>query len=289
MGPSVQGLRVFVSIVDHGSFSAAGRELGMSQPAVSNHLHALEERFGVALVARGRGSRTTPAGECLADHARRILSELSALEAAVARHAAPVGRLMVGASSTPGELFLPRLAVGYAESYPEVSLDVHIADTEATLAALLEREVEVAIVGREVSDDRLSERVVAEEELVAVVAAGDPRGGSEVAAEEVAGEPFVLREKGSATRRTVEAGLAGVVEPRVAMELGSNAAVRAAVAGGAGIGVLPAGLVSDGVEPLRLRGINFRRPFVLVFERSRSLSPAAEAFIDTCNNDRGER
>ncbi len=261
----------------------------MSQPAVSNHLHTLEERFGVVLVARGRSSGATPAGECLADHARRVLAELSGLEEAMSRHAEPCGRLVVGASSTPGELFLPQLAVEYAGRYPEVALDAHIADTEETLAALLDREVEVAIVGREVDDHRLSGRVIEEEELVAVVAAGDPLGGSEVTVEEACGRPFVLREKGSATRRTVEAGLAGRLEPRVAMELGSNAAVRAAVARGAGIGVVPAGILpgSEAVEPVSIRGVTFRRPFVLVVERGRSLSPAAEAFIDLCS-PRGE-
>lgn len=275
---------MFVSILECGSLSAAGRELGMSQPAVSNHLHALEERFGVPLVARGRVLRATPAGDCLADHARRVLEEVSALGEAMSRHAAPRGRLVVGASSTPGELFLPRLAVEFSERYPEVALDAHIADTEATLAALLEREVEVAVVGREVDDGRLSGRVVAEEELVPVVAAGDPLGGTEVAAEEAVKRPFVLRETGSATRRVVEEGLAGD-GLRVAMELGSNAAVRAAVVRGAGIGVIPAGLVpgADAVEPLRIRGVTFWRPFVLVVERGRFLSPAAEAFIEMCS------
>jgi DNA-binding transcriptional ArsR family regulator len=50
---SIQSLRVFLFILEHGSLSAAGRELGMTQPAVSNHLHALEERFGVKLLIRG--------------------------------------------------------------------------------------------------------------------------------------------------------------------------------------------------------------------------------------------
>ena len=261
----------------------------MSQPAVSNHLHVLEERFGVPLLERGRGSVATPAGECLADHTRRVLAELSALEAAMCRHAAPYGRLLVGASSTPGELFLPGLAVGYAERYPEVALDVHIADTEATLAALLGREVEVAVVGREVDDDRLFRAGCCRRGVGGCRGRRDPLGGSEVTAEEAADKPFVMREQGSATRRTVEAGLAGKMEPRVAMEFGSNAAVRAAVARGAGIGVIPAELVTDGggVQRLNIRDVAFRRPFVLVFERGRSLSPAAEAFIDMCT-EKGE-
>src|ERR671913_2540844 len=106
---SIQSLRVFLFILECGSLSAAGRELGMTQPAVSNHLHALEERFGVALLARGRPLRATPAGECLAEHARRVLDGVSALEAGMACHAAPRGPLGGGASSTPRGLLMPRL------------------------------------------------------------------------------------------------------------------------------------------------------------------------------------
>ena len=285
MSISIQGLRVFLSILERGSLSAAGRQLGLSQPAVSNHLHALEKRFGVALLVRGGRVRTTPAGECLADHARRVSEELSALEREMAHYSAPHGRLVVGASTTPGEVFLPQVASGFSARYPDVMLDVEIADTEETLKALLEREIEVAIVGREVDHPRLESRAIEQDELVPVVAATDPLAGSEVAPEDLADRPFVMREKGSATRQATEEGLATVgLAPRVTMELGSNAAVVGAVAEGTGIGVVPVRTLGskERVGQLRARGLSFVRPFVLVVERDRPLSPAAEAFAALC-------
>lgn len=257
----------------------------MSQPAVSNHLHALEERFGVMLLTRGRQLHPTPAGECLAEHGRRVLDHLATLEAEVACHAGPRGRLVVGASSTPGELLMPRLAVKFSAGYPEVALDIHIADTEDTLAVLVDGRVELAVVGREVEDPRLVSTVIGQDELVVVVADDDPLAGAEVATRDLADRPFVLREEGSATRQTAENVLAtGGVKPRVAMELGSNAAVIGAVAAGAGVGVVPARTVStrSAVRVLEVRGLTILRPFVLVTERRRSLSPAAEAFVETC-------
>jgi DNA-binding transcriptional LysR family regulator len=286
VGLSIQSIRVFLSVLEHGSFSAAGRELGMTQPAVSNHLHALEERFGVVLLVRGgRKTQTTPAGECLAQHARRVLKEVYALEADMARHVAPQGRLLVGASSTPGELLLPRLAIEFSTRYPDVALNVHIADTDETIDALLRRDFEVAVVGREVGDRRLTGVVIGRDELVVVVAASDPLAGDEVEARDLAERPFVLREEGSASRQAVEDTLASAgITPRVAMELGSNAAVSGAVAAGAGIGVVPARTIEtqSAVIPLKVRGLAFVRPFVLVTERNRPLSPAAEAFIVIC-------
>jgi DNA-binding transcriptional LysR family regulator len=285
MSISIQGLRVFLSILERGSLSAAGRQLGLSQPAVSNHLHALEKRFGVALLVRGGRVRTTPAGECLANRARRVLEELSALEQEMAHYSAPHGRLVVGASTTPGEVFLPHVASGFSVCYPDVMLDVEIADTEETLKALLEREIEVAIVGREVDHPRLESRAIEQDELVPVVAATDPLAGSEVAPEDLADRPFVMREKGSATRQATEEGLATVgLAPRVTMELGSNAAVVGAVAEGTGIGVVPARTLGskERVGQLHARGLSFVRPCVLVVERDRPLSPAAEAFAALC-------
>jgi DNA-binding transcriptional LysR family regulator len=286
-------LHVFLSVLEHGSFSAAGRELGMTQPAVSNHLHALEERFGVTLLTRGGRLRATPAGESLARHARRVLAEISALETEMARHSGPRGRLVVGVSTTPGELLLPRLAAVFSARYPEATLDVRVADTEEILATLLSREVEVAVVGRALEHPRLVGRVIEEDELVPVVAAANrlASGSNEesVTAAELAGHAFVLREEGSATRRAVEEGLraAGIGEMQVAMELGSNAAVAGAVAAGAGIGVVPARLAASqpDVRPLKVRGLQIRRPFVLVVERGRKLSPAAEAFAALCTGE----
>lgn len=262
----------------------------MTQPAVSNHLHALEERFGVALLTRGRQLQPTPAGECLAEHARRVLDDLATLETEVARHAGPRGRLVVGASSTPGELLMPRLAVEFSAHHPDVALDVHIVDTEETLAALLNRDIEVAVVGREVNDPRFAGTVVGQDELVVVVTANDPLAGAEVTPADLADRPFVMREEGSATRRAVENALATAgITPRVAMELGSNAAVAGAVAAGAGVGVIPARMVRDQIEvrALEVRGLAFLRPFVLVTERDRPLSPAAEAFVEICTGTVG--
>lgn len=282
---SMQGLRVFLGILEHGSLSAAGRELGMTQPAVSNHLHALEEKFGVALLIRGRGMRATPAGECLAGHARRVLKEIEALEEEMARHSSPCGRLLVGASSTPGEILVPRLAVRFSAEYPEVSLDVHIADTEETVGALLERKVEVAIVGREVDEPRVEATVIEQDELVPVVAASELPAAGAAEPADLAGRPFVMRERGSATREIVEDRLATAgLTPWIVMELGSNAAVAGAVAAGAGIGVLPVRSLGpqQRVRRFPVHGLAFRRPFVMLVERGRLLSPAAEAFTVLC-------
>ena len=180
---------------------------------------------------------------------------------------------------------VPRLAVRFSAQYPEVALDVHMADTDVTIASLLAREVEVAVVGCMVEHPKLVGHVIEEEELVPVIATADEISEDSVTAEDLAEMLFVMREEGSATRRAVEEGLREVgIGPLVAMELGSNMAVAGAVAEGAGIGVIPSRFVASqsSVRPLKVRGLSIRRPFVLVVERGRKLSPAAEAFVQIC-------
>ena len=278
-------MRVYLCILECGSLSAAGRELEMTQPAVSNHLHALEELYGVVLLTRGRPLRATPAGECLAEHARRVIRDVSQLEAEMARHVAPCGPLVVGASSTPGELLMPGLATAFSARHPDVALELRVYDTDGAIAALLGRGIEAAVVGHEVDDPRLRGAVIGHDTLTPVVAASDELAGAEISPGDLADRPFVLRERGSGTRQAAEEGLAGVgVRPSVAMELGSNAAVAGAVAAGAGVGVLPLRTSAALKEIVRVevRGLALSRPFVLLTERNRRLSPAAEAFVESC-------
>jgi DNA-binding transcriptional LysR family regulator len=285
MSLSIHGLRVYLCILECGSLSAAGRKLSMTQPAVSNHLHTLEERFGVALLTRGRPLRATPAGECLAEHARRVLDGVSALDAEMACHSAPRGPLVVGASSTPGELLMPGLVTEFSARHPDVALELRIYDTDEAIAALLEREIETAVVGHEVDDPRLVGTVVGYDVLTPVVATSDRLAGAKISPEDLADRPFVLRERGSGTRQVAEEGLAAVgVKPSVAMELGSNAAVTGAVASGAGVGIVPLRTMGTqgNIKRVEVRGLALSRPFVLLTELGRTLSPAAEAFVGAC-------
>ncbi len=180
---------------------------------------------------------------------------------------------------------MPGLVTEFSARYPDVALELRVYDTDEAIAALLGREIEAAVVGHEVDDPRMVGTVVGHDVLTPVVAASDPLAGAEISPGDLTDRPFVLRERGSGTRRAAEEGLAAAsVTPRVAMELGSNAAVAGAVAAGAGIGIVPLRTVGThgSVRRVGVRGLSLSRPFVLLTERGRQLSPAAEAFAAIC-------
>lgn len=274
---------MFLAVVEHGSVSGAGRELGVSQPAVSGHLHSLEERYGVILLNRGRPMKPTPAGETLVGHARLVLAACREMEDEMSQQSEPRGSLEVGASTTPAEVVIPRVVTGFAERYPAVSVKVRVGDTEEVLSALRGREVEVAVVGLQ-PDSGVFESHRLEEDRLAVIV---PSSSSieKLSVEDLSSRYFVLREKGSATRQALEEIFSGVgLEVSTAMELGSNAAVIGAVAEGAGVGVVPERVVSgeSRVRSVAVEGLSLSRPLVLVSERGRQLSPAATAFVKLC-------
>lgn len=282
-GVSINSLRMFLAVVEYGSVSRAGRELGVSQPAVSGHLHSLEERYGVVLVDRGRPIKPTPAGKAFSLHARRILAAYGEMEEEMSRQVEPRGVLEVGASTTPAEVVIPGMVTEFAGRYPEVDLRVRVGDTEEVLGALTAREVEVAVVGLQPDAEGLESRTL-EEDGLAVIAASSS-GISELSLDGLASRPFVLREKGSATRREVERVFAGSgFVLKSAMDLGSHAAIVGAVAAGAGVGVVPERVVSGDprVKIIEVEGLSMSRPLVLVNERDRQLSPAALAFRELC-------
>ncbi len=286
--PTAHALAVFLAVVEHGTMTAASEASGLSQPAISNQIKTLERHYGTALLDRGgRGVTPTAAGAYVADYARRILGLIDELGRVVADLEGLVaGRLVIGASSTVGEQFLPVHLGRFHAAYPGVALEVRIGNTDEITALVAERSLDFAFVGRSPAHADLTAEPVFSDEVVPFVRPGDPfLGLAAMVTQNLNGHQFVLRERGSATRdlalRCLER--AGCI-PGHTIELGSNEAVKRAVEAGLGIGFLSthaieaerlAGLLVD----LPLAGWNCPRSFWLIRRRDRSLTRAEHAFL----------
>src|SRR5919202_6367516 len=142
-------LQTFEAIVERGSFSAAAAALGVSQPAVSQQMRTLERALGGPLIdRRGRRLALTERGEVVHRHAQRMLALSDELRRELAEGAETVaGPLVVGASTGPGDYVLPRLLGGFQADYPDVSVTLTVEATRTIVDRVLERDLELGVVG----------------------------------------------------------------------------------------------------------------------------------------------
>jgi len=282
-------VRIFVAVAEAMHVTRAARGLGLTQSAVSAALAALEARHGVALFDRvGRHLELTPTGQAFlpearallaaAGRARGLLDDLSGLRR---------GHLALFASQTLAGYWLPARLHHFRQRYPGLTLDVSIGNTAQACAAVRAGAVDLACVEGGVADPLLATRPLGGDRLVLVVAPTHPAartGGLDPAA--LARLDWVLREPGSGTRQRFEAALAGFgLDPaglRVALQLPSNEAVRAAVEAGAGACVLSDLVVASALRVGSLVALDPpfpSRPFTLVRHRQRTPSRAEAALI----------
>jgi DNA-binding transcriptional LysR family regulator len=282
-------LRIFYTVARLGSFSRAAEELRISQPSVSIQVADLERSLGVDLFEQlGKRIYLTDAGRVLEDYARRILNLVEEANSALAEVAGEYrGRLTIGASTTPGTYVLPRVIGAFQERFPNVTVTLDIANTRRIQERILRNELDVGIVGWEVSSHNLEVLPLLEDELVLVVPPGHQLAQAEtVQAKVLRDQRVILRERGSGTREAAEAALrdAGVVLSP-AMELGSNEAIKETVAAGLGVTILSTLAVAPEVAARRLvvvpmSDLSIRRSFRVVYHRDKRMGKALQTFLD---------
>ena len=285
-------LEVFAQVVDARSFSRAGAALHLTQSTVSEHVRLLEEEVGTRLFDRlGRETVPTRAGELLYGYARRLLALRTEARQALDQFLGQVsGALTVGASTIPGEYVLPPLIGRFREKYPQVSIALRISDSRGIGQAVLEGQVEAGVVGARPEHKSLEATELMSDELVVVVPPGHPWfGRRQVALEDLAPEPLIVREPGSGSRQALEDALgeagSGLAQLRVIAEMGSTGAIKQAVKSGVGLSIVSKRAVEEECQHgllwgVKLRDLRFTRHFYVITHAGRSRSPLCQAFLD---------
>lgn len=293
-------LLTFRTVVDKGSFSQAAEELEVSQPAVSFQIRSLEERLGHRLLDRsGRRVTLTEAGEVVYRYARRMIG----LEAELEREMGEIGTrvsgpLVLGSSTGPGELLLPRLLGAFHREHPDVRVSLMVSDTQTVCERVLDDELELGVVGAARPHRGLVFEPFVRDELVAIVPPGHPMAArGSVTLEELVTEPMLLQQEGSGVRSVVEAAMReGGLRDRdlnVAMELGLQQSVKAAVLDGFGITVISRLAaereIADGsLVALTLEGPGLERSFFAVRHAGRTPKRVTSTFVDFARQALGE-
>jgi DNA-binding transcriptional LysR family regulator len=285
-------LAAFCAVVERGSFSQAAERLGVTQPAVSLQVRALEERLGRKLLDRsGRRVEPTEAGRVLYRNAQRLLAVEEQLLAEVADDEGGElrGRLAVGASTGPGAHLVPLLLCEFARAHPAVRVSLSIADTHAVTEHVAARELELGVVGALRRHRALEFEPLVRDEIVLAVPPGHRLAGRDIAVSELREETLVVMQEGAGVRHVVEDELrrAGVrlreLEPR--LELGLQESVKSAVAAGYGVTfisrtAIESELAAGTLATARVEGVEAARQIYVVRARGRTLTRAASAFLE---------
>jgi DNA-binding transcriptional LysR family regulator len=284
-------LAAFCTVVELHSFSQAAERLGVTQPAVSMQIRALEERFGHRLLDRsGRRVEPTEAGQRLYRGAQRLialedqlLDEVAGVEEGELR-----GRLEIGSSTGPGDHMLPLLLCEFQRQSPAVSIALSIFDTQTVVERVAERELELGIVGAARKHRGVVFEPFFRDDVVLACTSDHRFADRTISLEELRSEPLIVMQEGGGVRQLLEDELrkqgVRLRDLNVQLELGLQESVRSAVMAGYGVAfisrsALEAELAAGQVACARVEGLDFAREISLVQASGRSLSRVAEAFL----------
>ena len=288
-------LRLLLAVSREGSVSRAAQRLHLTQPTLSTQLRQLAEQVGLPLFERvGRKLHLTAAGRVVLDTAARVEQELENLDETLAElRGDVVGRLRLAVVST-AETFIPRLLGDFRRERPAVEVSLVVLNRDAVIRRLADNLDDLYIMSRPPQAPPVVATPFLSNPLVVVAAADHPLAGREtLQIEALATEEFVLREPGSGTRQAAEHFFAAhglALRPR--LELGSNEAVKQAVAGGLGLSLLSAHAlahaVDEGIAVLRVEGTPLPTQWQVVYPAGKRLSPLASAFLAFLRERAGE-
>ncbi|MFD3507852.1 LysR substrate-binding domain-containing protein [Nocardia sp. NPDC058666] len=241
--PDLEVLDLLVSVAELGSLGAAARRHGVSQPAASMRISALERRMHVKLLDRGpTGSELTDAGRAVVAHARTVLSAVKDLVDDVARlRTAQAPRLRIAASKTIADHRIPHWLAALRTDHPEVVISLEVENSTQVAGLVRDGTADLGFVEGPHPPAGLGSRVLGADDLVVVVAPNHPwaQRKTPITLRELADTALLWREPGSGTRDTVWDLLATAAPPAdPAAELGSTGAIVAAARTGMAPAVL---------------------------------------------------
>jgi DNA-binding transcriptional LysR family regulator len=286
-------LEIFRKVVELESFSKAAEVVFLAQASVSERIANLENMLGLKLLDRlGRIVVPTKAGELLYKHALNLL-EMKRIACAEMEDFLGIrrGEIRIGGSTIPGEYILPRVLGLFGRKNSQITVTLVIADSAEIENRVLEGQLELGVIGRKTSQRSLATSPLWQDELVIAVPSGHRWAKrEEVSLEELTQEPFILRESGSGTLKTLDdylraAGLEGIGSLRIIARLGTSTAVKEGIKAGLGVSILSSLAMDTEFETgllkqLKVKGLRMTRSFYMIRDKRRTPSPLCNAFID---------
>lgn len=281
-------LRVFQTVASHGSFTKAAEELFITQPTVSSQMKQLTQIVGMPLFEQiGKQLHLTDVGRELLATCREVFEQLDRFEMIVADvKGTKQGKLRLAVVTT-AKYFVPRILGYFCQEHPQVDIALEVTNHQNITRRMLENQDDLYILSQPPEDILLRNEYLMDNPLVVVANKNHPLAEKRnIPIKSLNNEAFIMREQGSGTRQAVQQlfGRHKVVV-KVRLELGSNEAIKQAIAGGLGISVLSENtLYSESSEleitTLDVRGFPIKRKWYVSYLEGKQLSVVAEAFLE---------
>ncbi|MFM7423954.1 MAG: LysR substrate-binding domain-containing protein [Elainella sp.] len=281
-------LKVFEATARHGSFTRAAEELFLTQPTVSMQVKQLTKAIGLPLFEQvGKRLYLTDAGRELYSTCQEIFQRLDQLEMSVANlKGMKQGKLRLAVITTT-KYFMPRLLGPFCQNYPGIDVSLSVTNHEGVIERLTNNQDDLYVMSQLPDHIDIKSHAFLENPLVVVAPYDHPLAGERnIPLRRLAEEYFIMREPGSGTRGALQKLLdAEKLSVKVRLELGSNEAIKQAVAGGLGLSVLsrhtllPEGANSE-LTILDVEGFPISRQWYVVYLAGKQLSVVANTFLD---------
>jgi DNA-binding transcriptional LysR family regulator len=285
-------LAAFCAVVERRSFSQAAERLGVTQPAVSLQVQALEKRLGTQLLDRsGRRVEPTEAGLRLYRGAQRLLALEDQLVAEIAGESegALGGTLEIGASTGPGGIVLAQLLCEFQAENPELHVALSVFDTQTVVDLVADRELELGVVGAARRHRGVAFEPFFHDTVILAVPPGHSFAGKTVTLDDLREETLIVMQEGAGVRQMIEDELRRVGtrlrDLDVRLELGLQESVTSAVRAGYGVTFISRSsvepdLAAGTVAEARVEGLELEREIFLVRAAGRAETRAARIFVD---------
>lgn len=283
---TLRHLTIFRAVAECKRMSEAARQLYISQPTVSQTISEIEVEYDVLLFERSpKELRITPAGGTFLEYASLVLDKLDSLDHAM-RGSAFKLPMRVGATVTVGNTLLSSLLAELKQANPLIDLYVTVDNTSVIEQMLLHNELDIALVEGMISRDEITTEPVIQDTMVLICGRKHPFAErSFVSLEELRGEDFILRERGSGTRAMfVNLAAEHLIPINIKWECCSGTAIREAVIHNHGLSFLSYRCVRDDcraglLHAVKLENCRLNRSFYLAYHKNKTITPQMDDFI----------
>ena len=287
---NLEAMKVFLAVAEYGSFSEAGRQIHISQPAISQIVQGLERQLGVPLFVRqGRTVQLTEAGQVLVPMARELLAYTQrVLQTMLSLQGEVIGEMTIGCSTASGKYLLPGMIARFRRKFPQVRLNVLVTSRESVMTKLLNGDVPLGVSSKQIEHADLEYQDFFTDNVILIVPVQHPWAKfRKVYPDDLLEEPMILREDLAGTREVLMDGLQKHdISPEmlnVAMVLGNAEAIEMAVEEGLGIAFVSRLAASRGLElgrvvEVEVEGMQLSRKIYIVRNRKQPLTRAQTEF-----------